>query len=227
MEASITTYRTNINTETTKKQKNEEEESAITTKITQMDETVKKLEEETVKIEEEATKAETSITTSTTTKVTTEVIKRKKIMQEKKKTALKNKIKKLKEEEEKIQGKIETNTKEIIKHTKTMSETTNTMTKVTTIHSSGQKKQKYASCQRLIISSPEFFDVSSICSGSMTSSSSTSMTLKGASGGLAASSQTCQMCYAQNPSCSGSGSAGISVVSFSVDTQGEADDLVQ
>lgn len=35
------------------------------------------------------------------------------------------------------------------------------------------------------------------------------------------------MCYQQNPQCSGGQGAGISVISFSVDTQGEADDLVQ
>lgn len=45
--------------------------------------------------------------------------------------------------------------------------------------------------------------------------------------GLNANSQTCQACYQLNPSCSGtSPGAGVSVVSFSVDTQGEADDLV-
>lgn len=44
---------------------------------------------------------------------------------------------------------------------------------------------------------------------------------------LTASSQTCQTCYSFNPSCSGgANAAGVSVVSFSVDTQGEADDLV-
>lgn len=51
----------------------------------------------------------------------------------------------------------------------------------------------------------------------------------GAAGGrqLTASSQTCQTCYSFNPSCSGgSNAAGVSVVSFSVDTQGEADDVV-
>lgn len=45
--------------------------------------------------------------------------------------------------------------------------------------------------------------------------------------GLNANSQTCQACYQLNPSCQGtSPGAGVSVVSFSVDTQGEADDLV-
>lgn len=44
---------------------------------------------------------------------------------------------------------------------------------------------------------------------------------------LTASSQQCQQCYSLNPSCSGgANTAGISVVAFSVDTQGEADDLV-
>lgn len=44
---------------------------------------------------------------------------------------------------------------------------------------------------------------------------------------LTASSQTCQTCYSFNPSCSGgANAAGVSVVSFSVDSQGEADDVV-
>ena len=61
----------------------------------------------------------------------------------------------------------------------------------------------------------------------MGSGSSAITTTKGAGMALSPSSQTCQMCYQQNPQCSGGSDAGISVVSFSVDTQGEADDLVQ
>jgi hypothetical protein len=79
----------------------------------------------------------------------------------------------------------------------------------------------------MLIEEPAFFDVTTICAAS--SSTTTTMTLKSSTaGGLTAQSQTCQMCYAQNPTCqSGAGGAGISVVSFSVDSQGEADTLVQ
>jgi len=44
IEASIETYRSNIKTETSKKIRNEEEENIISTKITSMDETVRRLE---------------------------------------------------------------------------------------------------------------------------------------------------------------------------------------
>jgi len=41
------------------------------------------------------------------------------------------------------------------------------------------------------------------------------------------SSSTCQICYSQNTACIGGGSlSGISVVSFAVDTQGEAESIV-
>jgi hypothetical protein len=45
---------------------------------------------------------------------------------------------------------------------------------------------------------------------------------------LSASSQTCQLCYAQNPACSNGGNngAGVSIVAFSADSQGEADDFI-
>lgn len=48
----------------------ETEESTISVKITQMEETVSKLEVETQKIEEEATKAEASISSETSSKTT-------------------------------------------------------------------------------------------------------------------------------------------------------------
>jgi hypothetical protein len=100
------------------------------------------------------------------------------------------------------------------------------MTKVTKVNKQSKQKNKYASCQRMLIEEPSFFDVTTICAAS-SSSTSTTMTLKSSSSGLSASSQTCQMCYAQNPTCSsGAATAGISVVSFSVDSQGEADSLI-
>lgn len=60
---------------------------------------------------------------------------------------------------------------------------------------------------------------------SVSSSSSSTQIIN--SGGVSLSSQTCNLCYKLNPACSGSGNAGISVVAFSVDSQGEADDLIQ
>ena len=78
MEASIETYRSNIKTETTTIHKIEEEEQIITTKITQQEETVKKLEVETQKIEDEAKKIDDSSNSETASKVTAEVKKRKK-----------------------------------------------------------------------------------------------------------------------------------------------------
>merc|ERR1712070_426959 len=82
---------------------------------------------------------------------------------------------------------------------------------------------------------PSFFDMGTICSysangvtttsSSVTTSSSSSQIIN--SGGVSLSSQTCNLCYKLNPACSGSGNAGISVFAFSVDSQGEADDLIQ
>ena len=89
----------------------------------------------------------------------------------------------------------------------------------------------YASCQRLLIQEPSYFDVTTICSsqmyGGMNSFNGGGMNNIAGGRALGPSSQTCQTCYSFNPSCSGgANTAGISVVSFSVDTQGEADDLV-
>jgi hypothetical protein len=101
------------------------------------------------------------------------------------------------------------------------------MTKVTTIHKRQGDVKKYAWCQRKVVEEPQYFDIQTICSSSMSTLGASSSSAKGAAIALSPSSQTCQMCYQQNPQCSGSSGAGISVVSFSVDTQGEADDLVQ
>jgi hypothetical protein len=72
--------------------KNEEEETTISTKITQMDETVKRLEEETIKIENESKIVEKSTTSESAKKVTETIKNIKHIKEEKTKNALKDKI---------------------------------------------------------------------------------------------------------------------------------------
>jgi len=126
---------------------------------------------------------------------------------------------------EEKETKIEENTKKVIEKTKKVQESTSSLTKVTHINTKQKQIKQYATCQRLLVEEPTFFDTSSICSTSSVSVTTTSSS----SGGLSSSSQTCQMCYAQNPSCAGNSgtSSGISVVSFSADSQGEADDFVQ
>jgi len=60
-----------------------------------------------------------------------------------------------------------------------------------------------------------------------TSSTSTTITTSATSSVVGPSSSTCQICYSQNTACNGGGSlSGISVVSFAVDTQGEAESIV-
>jgi hypothetical protein len=146
-------------------------------------------------------------------------------------------MKKLAAIQEKTQSKIETNTKKIITQTRSIQETKTKMTKVTNVQQKHSNVKKYAWCQRKVIEEPQYFDINTICSSSMSSvttttsssssSSSSSLSRSTGTSALSPSSQTCQLCYQQNPSCSGGQSAGISVISFSVDTQGEADDLVQ
>lgn len=92
LEASIETYKQNIKTEISKMHKNEEEETTISTKITQMDETVKKLETETIKIEEESKIVEKSTSNESTKKVTEIIKKIQKTKEDKTKNALKDKI---------------------------------------------------------------------------------------------------------------------------------------
>ena len=81
----------------------------------------------------------------------------------------------------------------------------------------------------MIMEQPSYFDLNTICSVTMTGSSrSTTVTSSGKSTTLTPQSLTCQMCYAQKPSCSsGSSGPGVSVVAFSVDSQGEAESLTQ
>ena len=60
-----------------------------------------------------------------------------------------------------------------------------------------------------------------------TSSTSTTISTSATSSVVGPSSSTCQICYSQNTACNGGGSlSGISVVSFAVDTQGEAESIV-
>merc|ERR1712147_91898 len=112
----------------------------------------------------------------------------------------------------------------VIEKTKKVQESTSTLTKVTTVNKKYKQVKQYATCQRLLVEEPSFFDVTTVCGGSSVSVSTSSTTRS-----LSSSSQTCQQCYAQNPSCAGNGgsSSGVSVVSFSADSQGEADDFVQ
>merc|ERR1711988_607184 len=115
----------------------------------------------------------------------------------------------------------------IIEQTKKISQTSSTLTKVTHVHEKSVQKNKYASCSRMIMEQPSYFDLNTICSVTMTgSTSSSTVTSSGKSTTLTPQSLTCQMCYAQKPSCtSGAAGAGVSVVAFSVDSQGEAEAL--
>merc|ERR1711907_535015 len=142
---------------------------------------------------------------------------RKEVIEDIKKTSLKEKIKKL---------------KKIVDETKLISSTMTNLTRFTNINMRQQNIHMYSMCQRLFIQEPTYFDLNTVCSTQMfggMNSMNTAGGFNGMNGGraLTASSQTCQTCYAQNPSCSGgANAAGVSVVSFSVDTQGEADDVV-
>ena len=62
-----------------------------------------------------------------------------------------------------------------------------------------------------------------------TQASSAITTKTSSTGGVVGpASSTCQICYSQNTACNGGNSlSGISVVSFGVDTEGEADSLIQ
>lgn len=121
--------------------------------------------------------------------------------------------------------------KKIIETTKKISQTSSTLTKVTHVHDKSVQRNKYSSCSRMIMEQPSYFDLNTICSVTMTGSSSTrssTVTSSGKSTTLTPQSLTCQMCYAQKPSCSsGSSGPGVSVVAFSVDSQGEAEAITQ
>merc|ERR1711998_695302 len=141
------------------------------------------------------------------------------------------KIEKLTKIVEEKQKRIEKNTKKIIEQTKKISQTSSTLTKVTHVHEKATMKNKYASCSRMIMEQPSFFDLNTICSVTMSGGSSsrtTTVTSSGKSTSLTPQSLTCQMCYAQKPACTaGQSGPGVSVVAFSVDSQGEAESLTQ
>lgn len=190
-----------------------------------MEDTVKRLEVETERIEQEAKNTEITITSETSKKVNKEIKERKTVKQTKIKKALKKRIEKLTKIVEEKQKRIEKNTKKIIEQTKKISQTSSTLTKVTTVHDKSVQRNKYATCSRMIMEQPSYFDLNTICSVTMSSTStSTSMSSTGKSTSLTPQSLTCQMCYAQKPACTaGVSAAGVSVVAFSVDSQGEAE----
>merc|ERR1712054_588350 len=100
----------------------------------------------------------------------------------------------------------------------------------------GTKVSKYAGCQRLLVEQPSFFEMTTICAAAVSrlaqistsaASSSTTVTTTSATSVVGPASSTCQICYSQNTACNGGGSlSGISVVSFAIDTQGEAESIV-
>jgi len=197
-----------------------------------LEETVKKLESETTKIENESKIVEESTTSETAKKVTEEVKKRKEVKETIIKNSLKEKIKKLTKIVEEKEHKVEENTKKIIDETKRISTSVTNLNRFSNINQRQRNIHQYASCQRLLIQEPTYFDLTTICQTAMYSGMNGMTQANGMNGfgggrALTAQSQQCQQCYSLNPSCSGGGStAGISVVSFSADTQGEADDLV-
>lgn len=164
LEASIETYKNNIKTEISKMHKNEEEESTISTKITNLEETVKKLEEETTKIEEESKIVEESIFSESAKKVTEEVKKRKEIKEDITKNSLKEKIKMLTKLVEDKEKKVEENTKKIVDETKLISQTMTNLTRFTNINQRQTNIHMYSMCQRLFIQEPTYFDLNTVCS---------------------------------------------------------------
>jgi len=147
---------------------------------------------------------------------------------------LKQKIKNLKKVIKTKKEKITTQTKKIVESTKKITESSNKITRVTEIRDRHTRVSKYAGCQRLLVEQPTFFEMTTICAAAVsrlaqlsTSSTSTTITTTSASSVVGPSSSTCQICYSQNTACNGGGSlSGISVVSFAVDTQGEAESIV-
>lgn len=231
LESEVTTSKTSIKMENTKLDKEEQEDTKVNTKIINLDDTVKKLEVETEKIEQEAKNTEITISSETTKKVNKMVKVRKEKKIKRKKAALKKRIAKLTKIVEEKEKKIETNTKKIVEQTKTITKTSSSLTKVTNVYQKSSRKGQYAYCSRMIMEQPSFFDLNTICSVTLTTSSSSS-TVTTSSGGknsqLTPQSLTCQMCYSQKPACqAGASNAGISVVAFSVDSQGEAQSITQ
>lgn len=97
------------------------------------------------------------------------------------------------------------------------------------MHEVSVERGRYAGCSKMIMEEPNYFDLNTICSITVVGSNRAGVvSSSGKSGSLTPQSLTCQMCYAQKPACTaGASSAGISVVAFSVDSQGEADSITQ
>jgi myosin heavy subunit len=233
LESTVEAEKSTIKTETTKKTKIEDDEATISTKIVEATEVVNRIEKETVRIEQEAKSISTSFSSETTKKVSKEVKKIKKEIKVKKRNALKQKIKNLKKVIKTKQEKIKTNTKKIISQTKSITKSTSKITKVTEIRDRQTKVSKYAGCQRLLVEQPSFFEMTTICAAAVSrmaqiATQSSSVTTKTSTGSVVGpASSTCQICYSQNTACNGGGSlSGISVVSFAVDTQGEAESVI-
>ena len=208
--------------------KQESEVTTISSKITTMAGTISKLEYETEKIEQEAKNTEVTQSAEITEKVNKEIKMRREARIKKIKESLKSRMKKLTKIVEEKEKKIETNTKKIVEQTKKISSTTSTLTKVSHVNEVAHQKNQYAGCSRMIMEEPTYFDLNQICSVtySQTSTSMISTSLKSTQ--LTAQSLTCQMCYTQKPSCTaGAQAGGVSVVSFSVNNQGEATALTE
>lgn len=147
---------------------------------------------------------------------------------------LHEKIKRLEKLMEDKEKKVEENTVKIIDRTKFISTNMNQMNRFQMVNQQQTRINRVAVCQRMVIEEPSYFDVSTICMMNNNNGFAGGNNGNGANNingpggrGLTIQSQTCQSCYSLNPSCSGgSGSGGVSVVSFSVDAQGEADMLV-
>jgi hypothetical protein len=197
---------------------------------------VKRIEKETERIENEAKSVETTFTSESSTKVSKEVKTRVKKEKKKRRDALKQKIKNIKKVIKTKTEKIKTNVKKVITKTKEITKSSSKITKVTEIRDRHTRVSKYAGCQRLLVEQPTFFEINTICAAAVSrmaqiatqSTSITTVTTKSSSGNVVGpSSSTCQICYSQNTACNGGGSlSGISVVSFSVDTQGEAESII-
>merc|ERR1711865_1001005 len=104
--------------ETTKLQKNEEEDVTINTKIVTMEETFKRLEVEDEKMEQEAKNTEITITSESSKKVNKEVKTRKQVKQTNYKKSLKSKIEKLTKIVEQKEKRKKKKKKKIIEETK-------------------------------------------------------------------------------------------------------------
>jgi len=80
---------------------------------------------------------------------------------------LKEKIKKLTKIVEEKEKKVEENTKKIIEETKKISTSVTNLNRFTNINMRQRNIHQYASCQRLLIQEPSYFDLTTICQTAM------------------------------------------------------------